>query len=260
MSELLVDAGNARVKWAVRDGRDISSVEYCGHEAGSVPDLSALTAAVEGTVTSVVVANVAGTAFEQALRAALSARRAARIWFAASSRESGGVRNAYAEAHKLGVDRWAAIVGACRRIVESATLRPFCVVDAGTALTIDAVAGDGEHLGGLILPGLALQRTSLFGSTAGIAETASNATSPLASGMPFGRSTAQALAVSGPLACAAAVDRCISQLPVEPERPALFLTGGDASTLGPWLATDFEICPNLVFEGLAILFDQENSS
>ena len=42
----------------------------------------------------------------------------------------------------MGVDRWLAILGAAKL-----TDKPFAVIDAGTAVTVDFVA-DGQHLGG----------------------------------------------------------------------------------------------------------------
>ena len=59
-----------------------------------------------------------------------------------------GVRCAYADPARLGVDRWVAVLAAYHAAHGAA-----CVLDAGTAVTFDAVAADGRHLGGLIFPG-----------------------------------------------------------------------------------------------------------
>ena len=118
----------------------------------------------------IAVSNVAGPEFAQALNHALErAGTRARIWYARSTARGGGVRNAYERPELLGVDRWAALVGAYARLRAAGGRSPVCVADAGTALTIDALASDGRHLGGLILPGIALQRTALLASTADIA-------------------------------------------------------------------------------------------
>ncbi|MBK8536631.1 MAG: type III pantothenate kinase [Candidatus Competibacteraceae bacterium] len=39
-----------------------------------------------------------------------------------------------------------------------------CVVDCGTAITIDALAADGRHLGGVIIPGMRLMRRRCIGT------------------------------------------------------------------------------------------------
>jgi type III pantothenate kinase len=139
---------------------------------------------------------------------------------------------------------------------ELAPARPIAVVDAGTAVTIDAVDRNSTHLGGLILPGLRLQRSVLLETTADIAAAAQPEVNTAPDGDIFARSTQEALAVSGPFACAAAIDRCVAYLANSGVQPWLVLTGGDAKSVGQWLASPCDICPNLVFEGLAILFEQ----
>src|SRR5690606_18274094 len=79
--------------------------------------------------------------------------------------ETCGVRCAYADPARLGVDRWLAVVAAYRD-----PGGPAVVFDCGTAITVDAVTTAGEHLGGLIIPGIQLMRRALYGSTAGISD------------------------------------------------------------------------------------------
>jgi len=68
----------------------------------------------------------------------------------------------YLEPERLGADRWHAMLGA-------RSLQPgqdLLVVCAGTAVTADAVSGDGRFLGGTITPGPTLQLESLAHGTA----------------------------------------------------------------------------------------------
>ena len=58
---------------------------------------------------------------------------------------------------KLGRDRWAALIGAWE------SERQGClVVDAGTAMTVDALTDTGEFLGGIITPGFDLMQQILM--------------------------------------------------------------------------------------------------
>src|SRR5690606_2659551 len=83
---------------------------------------------------------------------------------AVSARPEGfGVINAYAAPERLGADRWLALIAA-RRIEPGAV----CVVDCGTAITIDVMHADGVHLGGLIMPGLGFTRRMLVEAAHGI--------------------------------------------------------------------------------------------
>ncbi|MGD8323857.1 MAG: type III pantothenate kinase [Gammaproteobacteria bacterium] len=259
MNLLLVDAGNARLKWVVSTAGELGVTHFAQRDRDGYRALAALCEAASEDVERIVVSNVAGREFEQRLKQALARQRPERIWFARTTAEAGGVRNAYARPERLGIDRWAAMLGAFARVRASESPAPVCVVDAGTALTIDAVKSDGVHLGGLILPGLALQRTALFGATADVSAGALAVRDPPQGLAIFATDTDQALALSGALACAAAVDRCVNALAAHLQRPRVMLAGGDAGVLAPWLASGFEICPNLVFEGLAILFEQRSS-
>ena len=58
---------------------------------------------------------------------------------------------------------WAAVIGAYRLFGAAAV-----VVNAGTALTVDAVTGDGVFAGGMIVPGAELMRLALAENTAGL--------------------------------------------------------------------------------------------
>lgn len=81
--------------------------------------------------------------------------------FARAGRQTAGVTNSYPEPHRMGVDRWLAMLAAYNLGQGSC-----CVVDCGSAVTIDFVATDGRHLGGYIVPGLRLMAKSLLANTA----------------------------------------------------------------------------------------------
>jgi type III pantothenate kinase len=258
MSLLLVDAGNARVKWAISEADELGSVGHADFSGNPQLAISGICAAADETVDQIVVGNVAGREFGDRLQRELQRCSSADVWFARSAPQTAGVRCGYPQAEMLGVDRWAAIVAAAKRARKKASGRAFCIVDAGTALTIDAVDHESMHLGGLILPGVHLQRQALLDAAADIAVTQDEIERASFGPGLFATSTAQALAVSGPLACAAAIDRCVAELSAVSPMPWLVMTGGDASQIVQWLATPVDICPNLVFEGLAIMFEQRS--
>ena len=74
-----------------------------------------------------------------------------------------GVKHCYAQPETLGADRWAALIA-----VRGLTKTNACIVDCGTAVTVDALAANGEFRGGAIFPGLQLLRASLLRGTGGI--------------------------------------------------------------------------------------------
>jgi type III pantothenate kinase len=243
--QALVDIGNTRIKWALYDGKRLGQHGNAVHR--DVRDAALLTFArtVPREVTRLVVANVAGDAMARGLRAVMGGR--AEIEFVATSAERFGVRCAYAEPQRLGVDRWIAVLAA-----HSRAAGPACVIDAGTAVTFDAVAGDGEHLGGLILPCARLLAAALDRNTSNIGATPAPAGSPKGLAL-LGRDTATAVGYGAMLAIAAALDRAVRAVATElGAAPRVYLTGGDAHDLKAWLETQVEARADLVLEGLAL--------
>ena len=125
--------------------------------------LAALTSRLPRRVDTVLVSNVAGTSFATRLSGVVGMHCDVDVHFARSEREACGVTNSYRQPRRLGVDRWVAMIGA-RAEFETTCL----VVDAGTAVTLDAIDGSGRHLGGQIIPGVRLMAASLASETSDI--------------------------------------------------------------------------------------------
>ncbi|HEX8776568.1 MAG TPA: type III pantothenate kinase, partial [Rhodanobacter sp.] len=156
--------------------------------------------------------------------------------------EACGVRNAYAEPQKLGVDRFLAMVAA-----RTDGLAPCVLAGVGTALTLDALAADGRHLGGLIAPGPRLMQQSLLGATAQVRPAHAGVIVEAAD------NTADAVASGCWLAAAALIERFAARMaPVLGGAPALRLGGGDAEALLPLLATPAQLAQDGVLHGLAV--------
>jgi type III pantothenate kinase len=165
---------------------------------------------------------------------------------AAPAREMVGVRNGYEEFERLGLDRWLAMLGGFH-LSPGACL----VLDFGTAVTADFIAGDGEHLGGFICPGMPLMRNQLRTHTRKIRYGDIAAERALESLVP-GRTTVEAVERGCSLMLRGFV---LTQLEMARsywgEDFAVFLTGGDA-TLVSEIVPDARLVPDLVFVGLAM--------
>jgi type III pantothenate kinase len=250
MVNVVMDIGNARIKWArVEQGRLVGQ-GHALHVESIDRALDALAASLPNTVDRVVAANVAGPEFAQRLGALIRRRYRVDPEFVATRAEQLGVRCAYADPSKLGVDRWVAMIAA-----HHAAARAACVIAAGTAVTFDAVDARGVHLGGLILAGPRLMARALELNTHGIGET-SPAAAPGTGLDLLGKSTEAAVGSGAMLALAAALDRALGRVAGSlGETPAVFLTGGDGPALRGWLETELEVEPraDLVLEGLALV-------
>lgn len=162
------------------------------------------------------------------------------------AREMSGVRNGYESFERLGLDRWLALLGGYH-LASGACL----VLDFGTAVTADFVAGDGEHLGGFICPGMPLMRNQLRTHTRKIrygdleAERAQESLAP-------GRTTVEAVERGCSLMLRGFV---LTQLELARnywgEDFSVFLTGGDAALVRA-VVPEARVVPDLVFVGLAM--------
>jgi type III pantothenate kinase len=244
----VVDVGNTRLKWGLADGVQLRAVGGIAHVDGIDAAVDALVAALPDDVNDVLIANVLGGGVEARITAALRERRSIDAEFIATQAQRYGIRCAYAEPERLGVDRWVAMIAA-RRIAASS----FCVIQAGTAVTFDAVDAQGQHLGGLILAGPRLMADALSRSTGRIGATQTVLQRPEGLAL-LGNSTDAAVGHGGMLAVAAALDRAVATVTMHSgEPPVTLLTGGDAAVLRPWLESDVRFSADLVLHGLAYI-------
>jgi type III pantothenate kinase len=243
---VLVDIGNTRIKWASFESGRLASRGTTVHRGSLDAAIAAFDAALPPKP-RIVVSNVAGEPLAKRLEALVAARPGASLELVATSAERFGVRCAYADPGRLGVDRWVAVLAA-----HHAARAAACVLNAGTAVTFDAVDAGGSHLGGLIMPGAGLQAAALDRDTSNIGRTAP--ATAVARGLELlGRNTDAAVAHGAWLALAAALDRAVATVArALGAAPAVYLTGGDAVALQGWLETRVELRADLVLEGLAL--------
>ncbi len=232
---LAIDSGNTRIKWAVNeDGAWMDPGSIATGDSARIGEAWAALA-----FDRAIACNVAGAEVERRLEAACAAR-GARLAIALARASGLGVVNGYRDPTQLGADRWAALVAA-HVLGPGAKL----VVNAGTALTVDALAADGRFEGGLIVPGPALMRASLASGTARL---------PHAQGTfrEFPDTTDDAIASGALQACVGAVVRmrhAMNERGMVPEH--VVLSGGAARELAPLLPMRFALHENLVLDGLA---------
>ncbi len=164
--------------------------------------------------------------------------------FIRAGRQAAGVTNAYAQPALLGADRWAAMIAAWQ-----ATGDVVCVVDCGTAITLDLVDAGGVHRGGLILAGVTMMQQALCAHTADL---------PLPHDEPapvsLATTTSGAISRGSLYAAAAAIERIATDMAASTGlQPAVVITGGDAQRLVPLLGLVARYDADMVLKGIAIL-------
>jgi type III pantothenate kinase len=245
---LLIDIGNTRIKWAVLNGRDLGAQAALVHENLGQDELIKAFKSLPRPE-RILVSNVGGARAAELVRAA-----AAQVWsvqpeFVESSASACGVRNAYTEPAKLGVDRWLAVIAA-----HGMERRAACIVSVGTAMTIDAVDRTGQHLGGVIVPGPDLMVSSLLRNTSEIARRAQQGS--IGEGV-FADNTLGAIHQGSVHALAALVERAVASLQSRTgESPVLLLTGGASQQFEGLIGVPRIFIPDLVLQGLARLANE----
>ncbi len=250
MTALLIDIGNTRLKWGVLGDHGIRRTGHISREKIRDQGLVALTSKLPRHVDTVFASNVAGTSFATRLSGVIGMHCGADVHFARTSSEACGVSNSYRHPRRMGVDRWVAMIGAWSE-VGAACL----VVDAGTAVTIDAIDDDGTHLGGQILPGVRLMAEALASQTSDIPNVARRAARHGSGLEIFTSSTASAVEHGTMNAVVGAVERAARVLRENDCDPTIVLTGGDASRILTSLGEEPLHRPHLVLQGLAQLLE-----
>lgn len=278
--KLLVEIGNTSLKWAPLDA-ELPGPMVAARHFGSLPiDVLASWEKLE-SVDGVLVASVGPASVLDAVSSATAAYWQCPLERIESKGEAWGVQIAYQEPVRLGVDRFLALIGAqwlaerpdllakagpdpMRAEPKSATAvtatthpdseppqtpEQGCatlVIDAGTAITFDALLADGRHRGGQILPGIAMLRASLLQGTRMPPHQAQDHYTP------WGTDTGPAISAASLQAPAALAERLRSALQQETGKvPRLIITGGDADRLAPLLRRAVHLQPDLVLMGLA---------
>ncbi|QOC22904.1 type III pantothenate kinase [Wenzhouxiangella sp. AB-CW3] len=239
-ADWLIDLGHSRIKWA--------RLDPAGQPAGF------------GSV---------ALADRAELEPVLSAAPNSHLWVSAQTRpEAARWLVALAERHGLGMtklttgaaelpikpsydslgcDRWLAVQWPWHQ--DQAAL---CVIDCGTAVTIDIVDATGKHRGGWIMAGLATARESLFDKAPGLPRSGEADTADIPachSGQAIARGTLLQL-VGG---IERAVDATCATLGT---RPGIWVTGGDSAAIMPLTRLQFGTDEHLVLRGLAMVARQ----
>lgn len=241
--KLLLDLGNTRVKWALQSNPGEAWLAY-----GAVNWQEDVATQLEAdwvglpAVDMVAAASVVDIVREAQLAASV-ARMFGRmpLWLRTPAHAC-GIVNAYAEPQRLGVDRFLAMVAA-----RAEGCAPCVLAGIGTALTLDALAADGRHLGGVIAPGPQLMQQSLLGATAQIRLDRPGAILDLAD------NTTDAVTSGCWQAVAALIERFSTRVaPRLGGVPTLILGGGDAELIQPLLAQPVRLSQDGVLRGLAV--------
>ena len=232
---LALDVGNSRIKWGLYDGEAWRRKGWTPLSDIAALDTDLISIEVPARI---VISNVAGQKIHSELEKRMSHWPCELSWIAAQA-EQCGVSNRYNTPTQLGSDRWVALIAAWRRCGRSCV-----VVNAGTAMTVDALSDRGEFLGGLIVPGLTTMQSALAANTAAL---------EMAPGCycDFPTRTEDAIFSGAVSAMAGAVEKMVAMLGIrQGHTPDCLISGGDACLVYEQLSVAATIVDNLVLDGL----------
>lgn len=161
-----------------------------------------------------------------------------------------GVKNGYDFPDSLGADRWIVMVESFMQANQTA----ICVIDAGTAITLDVVDDQGQHKGGFIVPSAHLMINSLENSTSKVRTSGKSC--------PAGYGTSTNCAVSN------GIDRLLSAwlqseidlFKADYPHGTIFFTGGAVSTLIQKIQCDNKVySKDLLLDGLLRLAENQTN-
>jgi len=237
---LEIDIGNTCLKWRVI-GVERHAAGRCGHGISFLDDVNDRF----GQIDLVRIACVA----QEDVKSCVS-EHVFKLWgiapqIAKTEKKHAGLEVSYQDPSRLGVDRWLAMLAAY-----SDSGKAVCVIDCGSAITVDLVDEQGVHVGGYIVPGIAMQTKSLLSSTGQIRL----AESVEACNKAWGRSTEEAVNFGVIRQATDFINAIVGELVTDKVSPVFYITGGDAGMLLPMLHCheSFRQCPDLVMDGLAI--------
>ena len=244
---LVVDIGNSRMKSAIDEGggtlHPLETFAWRETFLDTALERVWLEALGNRYPESIHVSNVAGDRLLPNLTAWCCSHWQTRPVPVRSEASFEGLVNGYEEPSTFGVDRWAAMIGA-----RGTHRGALCVVDSGTATTVDVVHADGRHAGGAILPGIYTMRRSLGKYTAALFA-ADGAISP------FSDNTASGIAGGTGYASVGAIERLVR----EAERLAgpltTVVTGGESAILESLMERAVSRDPLLVLRGVSAIAD-----
>tara|TARA_Y100001934_G_C12273561_1_gene736246 strand:- start:80 stop:829 length:750 start_codon:yes stop_codon:yes gene_type:complete len=242
---LLIDHGNSRIKWALSDAGDLSvgeAIDYLGEETDFSPWEKL------NTVQRILVSNSAGPQAFAYLTTCCQNQWQLKPESLQAQSAQYGIVNSYIEPETLGADRWLALIAA-RQIFKDSLV----VIDCGTAVTCDALSGEGVFLGGIISAGPRVSADALIKKAAHLD------LDEMRYRGAFNTDTTSAISAGSLIFTAGGIEKVLSEFRAKlgDELPIL-MTGGWADTLVPLMDSEAAMYPDLVLQGIQFVAGQES--
>ncbi len=248
MSYILIDAGNSCLKVAILDDLTIRDISYSiiAYEY-LYEDLYKCISC--NSVSQVLVSNVNNTLTFQIISDVVYKLWGIQTQQVIVEQDSYGISTNYSNPYTLGSDRWLTLI-ASKASYDNAC----CIIDCGTAVTVDVLSESGLHLGGLITPGIKMLRDSLGLKTSSLPIVADDVEKNSSHFHFLANNTKNAILGGTLFQLSAYIERIVSEIKCEfGENIECIITGGDAQKLQPLILHNFLYHETLVLDGLRVV-------
>jgi len=220
---LAVAVGNTRTRVGLFRGKDLADPVSLPNDAIE-PLVAAVLRALEGSHATPVVIATVNAPFADKLEVRLEEAVGDEVYRIGRDLRI-PLTHTLDDAATVGQDRLLCALGAFKRAGQACV-----VIDAGTAVTVDFVDGEGVFHGGVIAPGVRMMLASLHERTAALPSLEPEAPDPARG--PFGKDTRHAMLLGVRGAVQGLVHLMIDRYAEHYEAyPQIIATGGDAATL-----------------------------
>lgn len=242
--KLLLDLGNSRCKFSVVENG--VAEKYDTQNYGPFGKLYSVKSLCDqySDASGIVIGSVLSKEMNSQIKETLYKDGAKNIYFLDPVNNSFGINLAYADPSALGVDRVAGLIAANEKYSGNT-----CIVDCGTAVTLDVLDANGVHQGGVILPGVANMRKALLANTKieinGASEVEFNVLS---------NTTEGAIHTGCISAVAGGIEYVVNKMASDyVSFDQVVLTGGDAEQIKSYLSLSVITDNALVLDGLNVV-------
>lgn len=242
--KLLLDIGNSSVNWVLQEQGEFTSDGAFAYKKNNIEQALQENLLLLAKPSEVLVSNVAGVDVFHMLHTWIKKQWQQECWQPSVLGKFKKLKNSYSEPEQMGLDRWLAMVASWEKYQTA-----LCLVGCGTALTIDLIDIEGQHLGGYIVPGIELMQRALVDKAEQINIDVKKQVS-----LTYAKDTQTAVNNGAFLAAVSTIEYVADKFSNEQKcKVKYIISGGMAELIKPILKHPFEYEPNLVLTGLSIL-------
>jgi len=245
---ILIDAGNSFIKVALIDSFNESHINYVVLDYSNLYD-DLLHEFHDVIPSQVIVCNVSNPINYNIISDVIFNLWRLNPYLVQVEQNTHGLSTRYTNPRVLGSDRWVAMIAARAEFQKN-----LCVVDCGTAVTVDVVTVTGMHVGGLITPGIKTARNSLGLNANNLPFVDNNSENINNESSILAINTQDAILGGTLYQVSAYIERIISEIKHEfGEDIECIITGGDADKIQALTYHHFHHRDTLVLDGLKIV-------